>query len=110
MSGGGLASDGSSIYFMTGNGAYKLNEKKDNIDDPEHQIPNYPNPDEYPDSFLKLKVSDLTVAASYTDIRTSSDFPGIPYLFDDPAGTTKPTIFWGRERSDADLVPVAHCY
>jgi hypothetical protein len=100
MSGGGLASDGSSIYFMTGNAAYVVSG---DIIEPDYQVLDHPKSGEYPDSFVKLNVTDLSVQASYTDVRTASDFPGIPYLFDDPASTTKHTIFWGRERSDADL-------
>ena len=54
MAGGGLASDGQSIYFMTGNGAYVF--ANGDIVDPENQVPNQPAPGNYPDSFVKLAI------------------------------------------------------
>lgn len=103
MSGGGLASDGSSIYFMTGNGAYTVDGN--GIIDAEHQIHDEPMAGEYPNSFVKLAIADLALLSSYTDIRR---FPAPPFVFDDgdrtpQLGTTRHTIFWARERSDADL-------
>ena len=98
MSGGGLASDGSSIYFMTGNGAYSL---ASGGDIKTYEIPDQPYPNDYPNSFVKLGIADLAVQASYTDTRKQSEFnaAGIPYSFGNPTHT----IFWARERSDADL-------
>ena len=97
MSGGGLASDGSSIYFMSGNGAYHLGANHD-IANPDTQILNAPMPGEYPDSFVKLATADLAVSSSYTDLRRASEFSA-PYNF----GLSTHTLFWARERSDADL-------
>ena len=101
MSGGGLASDGQSIYFMTGNGAYVF--VKDVLD-PENQVPNQPAPGNYPDSFVKLSIADLSVQSAYTDLRKQAEFAS-PYVFDEPgtAAAKRHTMFWARERSDADL-------
>jgi hypothetical protein len=111
MSGNGLASDGSSIYFSTGNGAYHV--ANGDIVDPENQVPDKPQESEFPDSFVKLQIANLRLGWGYTDIRTEDEFHKVPYLFDQsacrsPSRTTiarcrKHTIFWARERSDADV-------
>ncbi len=98
MAGGGLASDGQSIYFMTGNGAYVF---ANDIVDPENQVPDQPAAGNYPDSFVKLAISDLSVRSSYTDLRKQWEFAS-PYQFD-TLPNRHHTMFWARERSDADL-------
>ncbi|HKO55978.1 MAG TPA: VCBS repeat-containing protein [Thermoanaerobaculia bacterium] len=95
MSGGGLASDGSSVYFATGNGAYHV---VGDIVNPDLTIPDTPRPGEHPDSFVKLDSADLSVRAAYTDLRRAGEI-GLPYRF----GSSTHTLFWARERSDADL-------
>ena len=102
MGGGGPASDGSSIYALTGNGAYTFNG---DIVNPQTSILDAPTAGNYPESFVKVRASDLAVEAGYTDTRK---FPAPPYVFDNVdltpvGGKTHRSIFWARERSDADL-------
>jgi FG-GAP-like repeat len=104
MAGAGLTSDGSSIYAATGNGAYRVFANGE-IVDPESNIPDAPPANNYPESFIKLSVADLSLQAAFTDTRK---LPNPPYVFSmadqPPSGTsTKHTLFWARERSDADL-------
>jgi hypothetical protein len=101
MAGSGLASDGQSIYFSTGNGAYKFDG---DVVDSETKVPNYPPAGNYPESFVKLNVDDLSVQSAYTDVRKQAEL-GSAYIFDAPntPDDKKHTMFWARERSDADL-------
>jgi hypothetical protein len=103
MAGGGPASDGSSIYLMTGNGAHTFVNGE--IVNPQGSIPDAPLAGNYPDSFVKISVADLSVQSAYTDTRK---YRSPPYIFDNSDGapthlTTHRSIFWARERSDADL-------
>ena len=97
MAGGGPASDGTSVYLTTGNGAQRwVNGKMD-----KESIPNAPPAQNYPDSFVKLAMN-LT-ATGYTDTRTVPQmYPlGIPFYA--PRLPDGKSIFWGREGSDADF-------
>lgn len=72
---------------------------------PESNIPDTPPANNYPESFIKLSVADLSLQAAFTDTRR---LPNPPYVFSGadqpPSGsTTKHTLFWARERSDTDL-------
>jgi VCBS repeat protein len=103
MAGGGPASDGSSIYLMTGNGAHTF--VNGDIVNPQGTIPDAPPAGNYPNSFVKIRVADLSVQSGYTDTRK---YHTPPYVFDisDVSTmhlTTHRSIFWARERSDADL-------
>ena len=103
MGGAGPASDGSSMFLLTGNGAHTF--ANGDIVDPQGSIPDAPPAGNYPESFVKISVADLSVQASYTDTRK---FPAPPYVFEaadrsSATGITHRTIFWARERSDADL-------
>ena len=96
MAGGGLASDGTSAYFSTGNGAYEFV----NGNYVESKIPEQPAPGNWPNSFVKLGM-DMS-ATGYNDHRRVTE------MYSSPLPTFRPnlgghTIFWGRERSDADL-------
>jgi hypothetical protein len=105
MAGAGLASDGSSAYFATGNGAYEFVNGSYVLS----KIPERPAPGNWPDSFVKL---DMTMAASgYTDDRVvggTSPFDPETMLYPSPLPSNYPklnghTLFFGRERSDADF-------
>ena len=76
MGGGGPASDGSSIYALTGDGAYTFNG---DIVNPQTSILDAPTAGNYPESFVKVRASNLAVEAGYTDTRK---FPAPPYVFD----------------------------
>jgi hypothetical protein len=96
MAGAGLASDGTSAYFTTGNGAYEFI----NNNYVESKIPDKPGNGNWPNSFVKLAM-DMS-ATGYTDART------IEQMYESPRPSYVPqlggrNIWWARERSDADL-------
>jgi hypothetical protein len=96
MAGGGLASDGTSAYFTTANGAYEYVSGSYVLS----KIPEQPTPGNWTNSFVKLGM-DMS-ATGYTDVRHVTE------MYSSPLPTYVPnlgghTIFWGRERSDADL-------
>ncbi|HET9932191.1 MAG TPA: VCBS repeat-containing protein, partial [Polyangiaceae bacterium] len=113
QSGAGLASDGTSIYLLTGNGAYTLSPGGG----PPTNVPELPSPNNYPDSFVKIPLAYFTNGAAspptgYTDTRYAWQMPAIVASPNQPtpvpawglkAGSTNHTLFWGREYSDADL-------
>ena len=130
MAGGGIASDGTNAYFTTGNGSYPPDTTCNENDLVKlSTIPEGPPPGNYPDSFVKL--SPAMTATGYTDKRTAAQLaiahPGDSnsYLLEHCpvgicdghcedhtcfVGTTtthlacvQHSIFWSRERSDADL-------
>jgi hypothetical protein len=85
MSGGGLAADltQNALYLTTGNGAYPAASPPADT----------PIPGDYPESFVKLSLTDLSVLASYTDTRNYT----APYVMNGRS------LFWAREHSDADV-------
>ena len=116
MAGGGMASDGSNAYFTTGNGAYSPG---DPCGQPQKisEIKDFPFFGDYSDSFVKL--SSNMSATGYTDTRYASELTGFQ-LEHCPMGCqgcdsnhkcsvdtnvfcTQRTMFWARERSDADF-------
>jgi hypothetical protein len=110
MASSGPASDGTSVYFTTGNGAYPTSRGSYILG----TIPEFPVTGNYPDSFVKVG-TDLSTGSTlgYTDVRTTSqiDIVGSPYVpqlqfenkGDIDPGPAGHTLFWGRERSDADF-------
>ncbi|WP_394830312.1 VCBS repeat-containing protein [Pendulispora rubella] len=116
QSGGGLASDGSAIYLMTGNGAYQF--INGDIKNPDTSVPEGPKPGDYADSFVKLPLSyfnagSTTPVQAYTDQRRTAELqPSNPPPPNQPPNPPTyrlrnngfdHTIYWGRERADADL-------
>lgn len=111
MSGAGLASDGSSIYLLTGNGAY--------APDPNTHlpagVPETPAANNFPDSFVKVPLAHFQTGAAavgYTDVRHAWELPAPAAAPNQPTpvptyglydGATNHTVFWGRELADADL-------
>jgi hypothetical protein len=75
------------------------------IVNPQGSIPDAPPTGNFPDSFVEIKAADLSAQSGYTDTRK---YPSPPYVFDSSdvsvtPSTTHRSIFWARERSDADL-------
>lgn len=111
MAGSGPASDGASVYFTTGNGAYPVT----NGDYDTTAIPDAPvatTPPTLPDSFVRVPLSLAAASTTgYTDARTVTQiYPGgVPYYAPKlsyvvpPGVPVQRSIFWGRERSDADF-------
>jgi hypothetical protein len=114
MAGGGLAGDGTSAYFSTGNGAYAAG---DPCGEPQTlaAIPEQPPAGNFPDSFVKL--SSGMAGTGYTDTRagvTGFDIFHCPLptcggcdashlCLATGASCVQHSMFWARERSDADF-------
>jgi hypothetical protein len=97
MAGGGIASDGTDAYVTTGNGASYPFANGDFVNPA--AIPDFPPPSNYPDGLVKVD-TDAGVVSGYVDTRPASTFPSL--LLRDSNNNPR-SIYWGRERSDADF-------
>jgi hypothetical protein len=121
MSGAGLASDGSSLYLLTGNGAYpEQTPGGPPVLPPSAGTDPGPAVNNFPDSFVKIPLVYFRQGAAsppvgYTDTRSAQQLPAISPPPNQPASQTSQvaygltigganlSIFWAREYADADL-------
>jgi hypothetical protein len=101
MAGAAPAADDTSAYFTTGNGAYEVV----NGSYVPSKIPEEPSAGNWPSSFVKLDLS-MTASTGYNDHRYLSEIYPTPlptYVPHLRENSIDHTIFYGRERSDADF-------